>query len=59
MLRRMKAFGRRCVGKVGRLLRHPAMVTITVLVTAKVVFWLLQVLIIALLTTAGMALPVG
>tara|TARA_R100000322_G_scaffold78825_1_gene49506 strand:- start:233 stop:400 length:168 start_codon:yes stop_codon:yes gene_type:complete len=55
----MKAFGRRCVGKVGGLLRHPTMIRITVLVTAKVVFWLLKVLIVALLTTAGMALPVG
>lgn len=59
MRRRMKAFGRRCVGKVGGLLRHPTMISIVVLVTAKVVYWLLRVLIIALLTTAGMALPVG
>lgn len=59
MLRRMKAFGRRCVGKAGRFLQHPAMVRVVVLVAAKVVFWLLKLLIIVLLTTAGTALPVG
>lgn len=59
MLKRMKVFGRRWVGKVGRLLRHPAMVRVVVLVVAKVVFWILKLLTIALLTTAGMALPVG
>lgn len=59
MLKRMKVFGRRCAGKVGRFLRRPVVVRVVVWVAARVVSLLLKLLIIALLTTAGLALPVG
>jgi len=59
MLERLKAFGRRCVGKVGCFLGHPAMVRLVVLVVGSVLGWCLKLLIIALLSSAGIALPVG
>lgn len=59
MLKRLKAFGRRCVGKVGRFFGHPTMVRLMFLVVGSVLAWFLKLLIIALLSTAGLALPVG
>lgn len=57
--KRIKTFGRRCVGKIGSLLRHPVVVRVLINIAARIVVWVLKLLIIALLSTAGMALPVG
>lgn len=59
MLERLKAFGRRCVGKVGRFFGHPIMIKLILLVMGSTLTWLLKLMIIALLSTAGVALPVG
>lgn len=59
MLKRSKAFGRRCVGKVGRFLRHPTVVGILVQVLSITLYLCLKSLAIALLSIAGYALPGG
>lgn len=59
MLERLKAFGGRCVGKVGRFLRHPTMIRLMVQVLCLILYWCLKLLVIALLSAAGYALPAG
>ena len=57
--KRLKTFGRRCVDKIGGLLGHPVVVRVLISIAAWFVVWVLKLLVIALLSTAGMALPVG
>lgn len=59
MKERLKAFGRRCVGKVGGLLRHPIMIRLMLQVLGLTLLWLFKLMIIALLSMAGYALPAG
>ena len=58
-MKRMKAFGRRCVGKVGGLLRHPVMIRLVFSVAVYFLLWCLKLLVVALLSMAGLALPAG
>jgi hypothetical protein len=59
MKKRCIAFGRWCVSKLGGFLKHPLVVRVLIQVAAWLLLWVLKILIIALLTTAGPALLVG
>lgn len=56
---RLKAFVRRCIGKIGCLLRHPIIIKVLVIIFTTVLTLLLRILIVVLLTTAGLTLPIG
>lgn len=57
--KRVKALGGRCIGCIGRLLRHPMVVKTIVSALGGTLTWVLKLLIIALFTTIGIALPVS
>lgn len=54
---RMKALVRGCVGSVGRLLRHPSVIGFLLRVSGAILIWLLKLLVIALVSQLGLAIP--
>ena len=56
---RFKAFVKQCVGKVGRFLKRPTTIRFVTLLLTSVLVVVLRILIVVLLSMAGIALPVG
>ena len=56
--KRLKNFGKWCIGSLGSLLRHPKMVTLVLTLLGNILVWGGKVLIVVLLSKIGITLPV-
>jgi hypothetical protein len=56
--KRLKNFGKWCIGGLGCFLRHPKVVALVLTVLGNILVWGGKLLIIALLSKIGVTLPV-
>ena len=56
--KRLKAFGGRCIGILGSLLRHPKAVGVVTSVLGDLLIWLMKIVIVVLLSNIGITVPI-
>jgi len=56
--KRMIAFRGRCLGRLGRLMRHPMTTRLVISVLGSTLAWLMKIGVVALFSTIGIALPI-
>jgi hypothetical protein len=58
LYKRFKAFGGRCIGILGGLLRHPKTVELVMNVLGNTLIWLMRIIIVVLLSNIGITVPI-